>query len=312
MMRNIVMTLYALLVVCMGLITVIEKLYGTTYTVENCYGSWWFVILWALLAGCGLVYMIRQKLHRRFAVMLLHLSFLVILVGALLTYLTAEKGTVSLRVGESVSTFQKGDGNTAHFPFSLTLKDFKVINYPGTDAPLDYQSRVVINDETGGTMLAISMNNIGEAAGYRLFQSGYDSDGKGITLGVYHDPWGIGVTYLGYLLLFLGMVWTMFSRHTHIRALYRKAIGKAGIYSLLIITFAPLERASAQSLPVVDENIAHRIGEINVLYNDRICPINTVATDFLTKLSGKSSWEGYSADEVFGRVRKNIYGRKAL
>ena len=224
-MRNIVMTLYALLVVCMGLITVIEKLYGTTYTVENCYGSWWFVILWALLAGCGLVYMIRQKLHRRFAVMLLHLSFLVILVGALLTYLTAEKGTVSLRVGESVSTFQKGDGNTAHFPFSLTLKDFKVINYPGTDAPLDYQSRVAVNDETGGTMLAISMNNIGEAAGYRLFQSGYDSDGKGITLGVYHDPWGIGVTYLGYLLLFLGMVWTMFSRHTHIRALYRKAIG---------------------------------------------------------------------------------------
>ncbi|MBR4276346.1 MAG: cytochrome c biogenesis protein CcsA [Prevotella sp.] len=299
MMRNIVMTLYALLVVCMGLITVIEKLYGTTYTVENCYGSWWFVILWALLAGCGLVYMIRQKLHRRFAVMLLHLSFLVILVGALLTYLTAEKGTVSLRVGESVSTFQKGDGNTAHFPFSLTLKDFKVINYPGTDAPLDYQSRVAVNDEAGGTMLAISMNNIGEAAGYRLFQSGYDSDGKGITLGVYHDPWGIGVTYLGYLLLFLGMVWTMFSRHTHIRALYRKAIGKAGIYSLLIITFAPLERASAQSLPVVDENIAHRIGEINVLYNDRICPINTVATDFLTKLSGKSSWEGYSADEVF-------------
>ena len=224
-MKNIVMTLYALLVVCMGLITVIEKLSGTPYVVEHFYGSWWFVTLWALLAGCGLVYMVRQKLHRRVAVMLLHLSFIVILLGALLTWLTAEKGTVSLRVGESVSTFQMSDGNTADFPFSLTLKDFKVINYPGTDAPLDYQSRVTVNDEADGTMLAVSMNNIGEAGGYRLFQSGYDSDGKGITLGVYHDPWGIGVTYLGYLLLFLSIVWTMFSRHTHIRTLYRKAIG---------------------------------------------------------------------------------------
>jgi ABC-type transport system involved in cytochrome c biogenesis permease subunit len=41
------------------------------------------------------------------------------------------------------------------------------------------------------------------------------------------------------------------------------------------------------------------VGSINVLYNDRICPINTVAIDFVTKLSGKSSWAGYSADEIF-------------
>ena len=72
---------------------------------------------------------------------------------------------------------------------------------------------------------------------------------------------------------------------------------------LLIIIFnfqfSIFNSVKAQPLPVVDEDIAHRIGEINVLYNDRICPINTVATDFLTKLSGKSSWEGYTADEVF-------------
>ena len=42
-----------------------------------------------------------------------------------------------------------------------------------------------------------------------------------------------------------------------------------------------------------------RMGTINVLYNNRICPLNTVATDFVTKLSGNASWEGYSADEIF-------------
>jgi hypothetical protein len=41
------------------------------------------------------------------------------------------------------------------------------------------------------------------------------------------------------------------------------------------------------------------MGTINVLYNNRICPLNTVATDFVTKLSGNASWQGYSADEVF-------------
>jgi cytochrome c-type biogenesis protein CcsB len=41
------------------------------------------------------------------------------------------------------------------------------------------------------------------------------------------------------------------------------------------------------------------MGTIHVIYNDRICPLNTVATDFVTKLTGSSSWKGYSADEVF-------------
>jgi ABC-type transport system involved in cytochrome c biogenesis permease subunit len=41
------------------------------------------------------------------------------------------------------------------------------------------------------------------------------------------------------------------------------------------------------------------MGTINVLYNNRICPLNTVATDFVTKMTGSASWNGYSADEVF-------------
>ncbi|MDO4959601.1 MAG: cytochrome c biogenesis protein CcsA [Prevotellaceae bacterium] len=36
-----------------------------------------------------------------------------------------------------------------------------------------------------------------------------------------------------------------------------------------------------------------------MLYNNRICPLNTAATDFVQKLSGKATWQGLSADEIF-------------
>jgi len=52
-------------------------------------------------------------------------------------------------------------------------------------------------------------------------------------------------------------------------------------------------------LPVIDKDIANRMGTIHVLYNNRICPLNTVATDFVIKMTGSASWHGYSADEIF-------------
>jgi len=57
---------------------------------------------------------------------------------------------------------------------------------------------------------------------------------------------------------------------------------------------------TAQDKPTpINEQIVSDISRIAVSYNDRICPINTVAMDFVTKLSGQSSWQGYSADEIF-------------
>lgn len=36
-----------------------------------------------------------------------------------------------------------------------------------------------------------------------------------------------------------------------------------------------------------------------VLYNGRVCPLNTAAIDYVTKLSGKPTWNGLSANEIF-------------
>ena len=286
-----VCSLYTLIVVCIGFATVIEKYRGTTFVSEHIYGAWWFSALWAVLTIVALVYIIQQRLYKRLAVMLLHLSFVVILAGALTTHLFARRGIVRLRTNVPEMIFIDKDNRVEHLPFSLTLKEFRIINYPGTDAPLDYQSIV----KSGHNEVVVSMNHIGNIDGYRLFQQSYDTDGEGVTLGISHDPYGIAITYVGYLLLLIGIIATLLSRKTQMRSLYRKAMRPMAL--LFTIHYALFTNAAP--LPSVPADIAHRMGTIHVLYNNRICPLNTVATDFTMKLTGSASWKGYSADEVF-------------
>ena len=304
-----VCSLYTLIVVCIGFATVIEKYRGTTFVSEHIYGAWWFSALWAVLTIVALVYIIQQRLYKRLAVMLLHLSFVVILAGALTTHLFARRGIIRLRTNVPEMIFIDKDNRVEHLPFSLTLKEFRIINYPGTDAPLDYQSIV----KSGNDEVVVSMNHIGNIDGYRLFQQSYDTDGEGVTLGISHDPYGIAITYVGYLLLLIGIIATLLSRKTQMRSLYRKAIAVTVLFfgmntgavanSCVPSVASGIAESSLftlhSSLPVVDADIAHRMGTIHVLYNNRICPLNTVATDFTTKLTGNASWQGYSADEVF-------------
>ena len=294
--KKMIMVLYTLIVACIGFATIIEKYEGTTFVGEHIYGAWWFVALWAVLTVAALAYMVERRVYKRTAVMLLHLSFVVILAGALTTHLFARRGTVRLRTGVPEIIYVDKDHKVEHLPFSLTLKEFRIINYPGTDAPLDYQSVILHGQEE----VLVSMNNIGYIEGYRLFQQSYDSDGDGVLLGISYDPYGIAITYLGYLMLLLGIIATLLSRKTQMRALYRKAITGA----LLLMSISAHAEDGLQLTVdglqfTVDKDIAHRMGTINVLYNNRICPLNTVATDFVTKLSGNASWQGYSADEVF-------------
>ena len=299
MLKKTIIALYTLIVVCIGLATIIEKFEGTPYVSQHIYGAWWFVLLWAVLSVTGMYYMLERRLYKRLGVLFLHLSFVVILIGALTTHLFSFEGSVTLRTGKSVTAFTDKQGVKRQLPFTLTLRDFKIVNYPGTDAPLDFQSIVRVSSESRNEDLTVSMNHIGSADGYRLFQSSYDSDAQGVTLGVYHDPWGIAITYTGYLLLLVSIIWVLFSRNTQMRHLYRQVVARQSRLVVMGVFMLYSYSAGAAELQTVDREIAQKVGSINVLYNDRICPINTVAIDFVTKLSGKSSWEGYSADEIF-------------
>ena len=287
-------SLYTLLVVCMGFSTIVEKFFGKDYVSEVIYGSWWFAALWALTAIVSMLYLIRKKVYRRFAVMMLHTSFIVILIGAMTTHITSREGTLHLRKGEAVAAFTDNEGVACALPFDICLKDFEIVHYPGTDAVMDYKAHIIVDSNGTEEEACISMNNIGKFADYRFYQSSYDADGQGTVLLVAFDPYGIAITYTGYLLLLAGLILTMFSKYSRIRQLLRIAARPAMTMLVLCLCCG-----QAKANEAVDKEIADEMGQVAVLYNGRICPLNTAATDFVTKLCGKSTWQGMSANEIF-------------
>lgn len=298
-LRNIILIVGAIITLVMMAATLIESQKGSDFACTNIYRSWWFVALWGIFAMTGCAYTLKRKLYKRLPIMMIHVAFIVILLGAFTSWLTSESGSIHIRKGSTTKTMELNDESIKTLNFSIKLKDFKVINYPGTDAPMDYISEIVIDNEP----IDISMNNIGTYKGYRFLQAGYDSDMQGTRLGVYHDPWGIAITYIGYFLLFISLIMTLFSKKTRMRGLYQKAINmqtlKAILVALLLAIPSLSQQINAQQRVKMDKDLANEFGKICVLYNSRICPINTVAINFVSKLSGKPTWDGLSANEIF-------------
>ena len=205
------------LVIAIAVATVLENRYGTHYALQHVYGAWWFVCLWAMLAlaGCWLMY--KRKMWKQPSVMLLHLSFLVILLGALATYLTSHKGMVHLREGETCRTYWVKNEQglytlTEDMPFYLALKKFQILYDADGTTPADYVSHVLIATKEGKEETTISMNNIGRVKGFRIYQTSFDDDLGGSVFTISYDPWGTAITYVGYLLLALSMIWVSFSK----------------------------------------------------------------------------------------------------
>lgn len=300
-LKNLILVVATAIILILITATIVESSKGTAFVRQHIYTSAWFVVLWAALAVVAAVYIVlrKNKSNVSTSVLLVHASFLVILLGAFTSWNMAESGTIHLRQNETTSTMKDEDGKTKELGFEVSLKNFNVVNYPGTDAPMDYVTTLTANTQE----IKVSMNNIGSFNGYRFIQSGYDSDMQGTTLGVYHDPWGIGITYTGYALLFISLIATMASKKTRMRHLYRKALSlqgaKAWAVTALLAVSSFATSANAQEMVKIDGDIADDFGKICVLYNSRITPINTVATSFVTKLCGKPTWDGLSSNQVF-------------
>lgn len=127
-----------------------------------------------------------------------------------------------LTVGTEVGTFIDQDSKRViELPFTLCLDSFRVEYYPGTDAPADYVS--YIRDAE-----PVSMNRILSRQGYRFYQSSFDDDKEGSWLSVNYDPWGIGITYAGYILLGISMLWMLIGRSGEFRRLLRHPLLRKG------------------------------------------------------------------------------------
>lgn len=201
--------------------TVIEKLHGTDAAAQAIYHHSFFFALWAVTAVAGMAYLLRCC-KKRPVVVLLHVALVLILVGALVTHLSGVSGSIHLREGETLSAFEADDGQSVELPFSVRLESFDIEYYPDSRMPSDYISVV----DFDGEPVTISMNHIGKRGGYRFYQADYDEDLQGSILAVSHDPWGVGITYAGYLLLLLGMIGYFFEPGSHYRQTLRALRGE--------------------------------------------------------------------------------------
>ena len=308
MVKKIIFILYILVLVCMAAATIVEKSQGTDYAHAHYYGAWWFILIWAVLTALGAFYIIKRKVKCA-STLALHLSFIIILAGALLTHISAKRGMIHLRIGQPTDTYMAQDEEQGmkeeKLPFSLCLQKFEAKMHDGTNAVADYSSKFTVIDGDDKSEGEVSMNNIYSHRSYRLYQSSYDEDGKGSVLAINADPYGIPVTYTGYALLFISLVWMLFDPKGGYRKLLKSPLLKKGaLMTALILSMGNIQTLHAESATgnlqnaVLPKETAGKFGELHILYNDRICPVQTFALDFCKKIYGARSYQGLTAEQV--------------
>ena len=200
-------------------------------------------------------------------------------------------------------------------PFEIQLNDFQLERYAGSMSPSSYASEVTLIDQKNGVRKdhRIFMNNVLDYEGYRFFQSSYDQDEKGTVLSVNHDFWGTWITYLGYALMILGFIWTLFNKHSRywdlmskIRSLRER---RKALTLLLLMVLSSVGLYAQESNQhehevnpySVSATHAEKFGELIVQnYEGRFSPMHTLAVDVMHKVSRKDKLDVPGRGEMTG------------
>lgn len=196
-------------------------------------------------------------------------------------------------------------------PFFIQLRDFIMDRYPGTNSASSYASEITLQDPVNSVErdFRIYMNNILDYGGHRFFQSSYDQDEAGTYLSVNKDALGTWVSYLGYILLTLGMILSLFDPNSRFRYLSDRIQSLRSnrniVVTLLLsssIATSSLKAAQHENipLPVIDRAHADLFGALVVQdLNGRMKPMNTLTREVLRKLLRNDTYQNMNSDQVF-------------
>ena len=225
-------------------------------------------------------------------------------------FLTGQKGVEGMPkvfdFGDSQMAVSYGS-KTVEVPFNIQLRDFIMERYPGTDNPSSYASEVTVIDPSQGVNMPfrIYMNNILDYGGYRFFQSSFDQDEAGTYLSVNHDFWGTWISYIGYILLTIGMVMTFFSKNSRFTSLIERLGQNTSAKSMVLLVMLCISAGSGISAqaPVISDvsrDEAAAFGKMLIQdHRGRFKPVNTLSGEVLRKLSKKSALFGLTSDQIF-------------
>ena len=117
-LRNISFGSLVLVVAVLIAATFYQKSNGASFVLDNIYHASWFVALWAVAALTGVLYILMSRMPRLGAAFVLHIAFVVVLAGALVTYMTAKRGTLCVSAGASpASMYETGNGDLNKLSF---------------------------------------------------------------------------------------------------------------------------------------------------------------------------------------------------
>ena len=206
-------------------------------------------------------------------------------------------------------------------PFSLKLNDFIADKYPGTEKSYSsFMSKVTVLDQPTFDY-DIYMNHILNYKGYRFFQASFDPDEKGTVLSVNNDSAGTIVTYIGYFLLYIGLLGLLFFGKTRFKKLAKMLeeirLKKATliIFSLISFTFSLAQHNNntpnfnSDSLILAqafDKKQAMKFGKLIIQDSGgRMKPANTFASELIRKVSNSESYKNLDANQVLLSITQN-------
>lgn len=285
--------------------TFVENDFGTAVARHYVYNAIWYEMLLSIGALNILLVLYKIQMIKHLAKFVFHAAFILILIGSGLTRYLGVDGVMKIREGTSTNVIFSTEKNAEiTLPFSVFLKDFEMERYYGSKAPSAYNSDVRIEDGTTTLDAQIYMNHTLTYKGYKFFQTFYDPDEKGTILSVTKDS-GVEVTYVGYALLFLGLIWNLLDPKSRFRKLIAEVKSSTLLVAFLLFAQAPLFSQSEYVQNYLDEHkanskeVSNAFGKLVVQSRmGRMKPFDTLSQEVLYKLSGKNSLYGMDAMQV--------------
>ncbi|WP_455496856.1 cytochrome c biogenesis protein CcsA [Coprobacter sp.] len=193
-------------------------------------------------------------------------------------------------------------------PFSVRLRDFRLVRYPGSQSPSSFESDLILVSKGSIREEKIYMNKVLYEQNYRLYQSSYDVDEQGTVLSVNNDTFGTIVTYIGYIMLLLGMILTFAQDGSRFRILHRQLSYLTGSRKTIIMFFLIVVSGSvsAQEISIRElqknappVSLADQWGRLQVQNpSGRIEPVDTYTATLLRKIYRKDFFHGMTSEQV--------------
>ena len=215
---------------------------------------------------------------------------------------------------------------TLELPFNIKLRDFQLEKYPGSESAASFASEITVVSPEETFDFRIYMNHILDYKGYKFFQSSYDLSGEveETHLSVNHDFWGTWFTYVGYFLLYFGLICILFVKNTRFDSLKKSLTKirkkKATLTIVTLLFFGVTAQAQQHLQHSISEQQIDSILKANTvapkhaeLFNSlviqdaggRMKPAHTFASEMLRKVYRDETFKGMNASQVFLSIQEN-------